>query len=213
VSRGKDFREPRRRGFDDDDFSPRNRAFGSPPPYAASAPVDRAPAGPPRAATVKWFNPEKGFGFVGLTDGTGDAFLHVAVLERAGHGSALPPGATLQVRIGQGQKGPQVTEVIEVDASTATAAPPRSGGFSDRGPPKGRPSLDDAVQRVGTVKWYNADKGFGFVVVEGGGKDVFVHATALQRAGLTTLAEGQRVSMDVVEGRKGPEAAGIRLAD
>jgi CspA family cold shock protein len=73
--------------------------------------------------------------------------------------------------------------------------------------------LGDAVQMTGTMKWYNPDKGFGFAVVEGGGKDVFVHASVLQRAGLQTLAEGQRVTMDVAEGRKGPEAVAIRLAD
>jgi CspA family cold shock protein len=63
----------------------------------------------------------------------------------------------------------------------------------------------------GTVKWYNATKGFGFVAPSEGGKDVFVHASALQRAGVMQLAEGQTIWMDVVQGAKGPEAASIRI--
>jgi cold shock protein len=72
--------------------------------------------------------------------------------------------------------------------------------------------LQPISQETGTVKWYNPTKGFGFIVRDGGGKDVFVHASALQRAGLVDLAEGQRVVVDIAEGQKGPEAAGIRLA-
>ncbi|MBD0270607.1 MAG: cold-shock protein [Acetobacteraceae bacterium] len=62
----------------------------------------------------------------------------------------------------------------------------------------------------GIVKWYNPQKGFGFVTPESGGKDVFIHATALERSGMPPLAEGQTVTMTVVQGRKGPEAATVR---
>ena len=68
----------------------------------------------PYQAMVKWYNPEKGFGFVELATG-GDAFLHVSVVERSGN-STVPPGATLEVRAGPGQKGMQVTEILSVDA-------------------------------------------------------------------------------------------------
>ena len=61
------------------------------------------------------------------------------------------------------------------------------------------------------MKWFNPEKGFGFIARDGGGKDVFVHISALERSGLTNLAEGQPVIVDVVEGRKGLEAARVRL--
>lgn len=179
--------------------------------------------GPEHDATVKWFNPEKGFGFVALSDGSGDAFLHANTLNTAGH-SVVSPGASLRVRIGQGQKGRQVSEVLSVDESTAAPQPARGPrppmgggagggggmGAGPSGPRRGAPT-GPSVETQGTVKWYNATKGFGFVAPAEGGKDVFVHASALQRAGLTQLAEGQIVVMDVVQGAKGPEAASIRL--
>jgi CspA family cold shock protein len=175
------------------------------------------PMGPPVDATVKWFNAEKGFGFVELADGSGDVFLHVAVLQSAGHETA-PPGAKLKVQVGQGAKGRQVTSVLELDASTATAEPPRrgprpggGGGFAPRGP-RQAPDPSTAVELVGAVKWFNSDKGFGFVQADDGGKDVFVHVSVLERAGLHGLAEGQRVSMRVVEAPKGREAISLNLA-
>src|SRR6478609_10769194 len=71
----------------------------------------------PVEASVKWFNADKGFGFVVVAGGP-DAFLPARALEMAGH-STVPDGARLKVRISQGQKGPQVAEVVEVDESTA----------------------------------------------------------------------------------------------
>jgi CspA family cold shock protein len=62
------------------------------------------------------------------------------------------------------------------------------------------------------MKWYNPDKGFGFVTPENGGKDVFIHATALERAGLAPLRDGQPVRVTVVQGAKGPEVDSVSLA-
>ena len=61
----------------------------------------------------------------------------------------------------------------------------------------------------GTVKWFNATKGFGFIQPEGGSKDVFVHASALERAGITRLDDGQKVTFDLERGRDGRESARI----
>jgi cold shock protein len=128
------------------------------------------------------------------------------VVERSGHGS-VPPGATVEVRAGPGPKGPQVTEILSVDSSTAQQEQPRRPR-----PERSYTPVDQAsVEEIGTVKFYAADKGFGFIVRDRGGKDIFVHASALNRAGIAELEEGQRVAVDMVEGGKGPEALNIRL--
>jgi len=169
--------------------------------------------GPEVDAVVKWFNGQKGFGFVELSDGSGDAFLHVAVLQQAGRQSVLP-GSKMRVATAQGPKGRQVARVISVDESTATEAPrrpPREGGGGG-GFSRGPRDLSNAVEMTGTVKWFNTDKGFGFIAPEGGGKDVFIHISVLGRSGVTGLAEGQQVSMRVVETPKGREAVSLTVA-
>jgi CspA family cold shock protein len=207
-----------------------------------------AASGPEQDAVVKWFNPEKGFGFAELSDGTGDAFLHIRAVEASGH-SELEPGTKLSVRVAPGQRGPQVTEVLSVDTSTAQPrAPRRTGGFGgpgaggdrfgggggsgDRfgggggggagygsGAPR-RSSYPSAPRETGpvedltgVVKWYNPAKGFGFIAPDDGGRDVFVHRSALERARLPDLQEGQRVQIGVTQGMKGREVATIDLAD
>jgi cold shock protein len=204
--RHQDFRNSRRREFDADTYYPQPRAFGTQPRFNR-APVE-APSGPPVGGVVKWFNADKGFGFVELSDGSGDAFLHGSVLAQRGI-SVVQPGETVQVRVGPGHKGPHITEVLSVDTSTATpTTPPRS---SFRATTSSERSSGTSVEETGTVKWFNVDKGFGFIARDGGGKDAFVHISALERCGLAALSEGQAVVVDVVEGRKGPEAAGVRL--
>ncbi|MEQ4208971.1 cold-shock protein [Actinopolymorpha sp. B17G11] len=64
---------------------------------------------------------------------------------------------------------------------------------------------------TGTVKWFNGDKGFGFIEPDGGGADVFAHYSNIQAQGFRELAEGQKVEFDVAQGQKGPQAENIRL--
>jgi len=100
MGRYKDYREPKRRGYDHD-YTPQDRVTERPP----SSPRPIAPqVAEPVEAVVKWFNAEKGFGFVAAVNGS-EAFMHIRRLEAAGH-SSLPEGARIKVRIGQGQKGP-----------------------------------------------------------------------------------------------------------
>lgn len=62
---------------------------------------------------------------------------------------------------------------------------------------------------TGTVKWFNESKGFGFITQDNGGNDVFVHFSAVQGSGFKTLTEGQKVSFDVTQGPKGPQASNV----
>jgi cold shock protein len=177
-------------------------------PLQLAEPQLEEPSAQPVWGKVKWYNPDKRYGFVELSDGSGDVFLHATALAGIGI-CALQPGETLQFRAAPGQRGPQVAEVISVDSSTAV--PPRPTRKSFRSPSDRYPS-EASVHEMGTVKWYNATKGFGFIVMDGSGKEIFVHASALNRAGIAGLSEGQRVFVGVAEGRKGPEAASIQVA-
>jgi len=154
-------------------------------------------------AKVKWFNASKGFGFVTPADGSQDAFLPMAVLRRAGY-EDVREGASVTCEVAAGPKGPLVTSVLNVDNSTAAASPSGAGGTDRRGPRA-------ATTIEGAVKWFDAEKGYGFIAPDGGGKDVFIHITALRRSGVNALDPGQRVKVEVVEGKKGLEADRVTL--
>src|SRR5882757_4181276 len=113
MGRYKDYdRDPKRGGYDDDQRSD-DRASGGRPNYTSPS---ASSVSEPVEAIVKRFNAEKGFGFVTVV-GRSDAFIHIRQLEAAGH-SSVPEGSRIKVRIGQGQKGLEVTEVIEVKLNT-----------------------------------------------------------------------------------------------
>jgi cold shock protein len=221
-------------------------------------------------ATVKWFDPNKGFGFVAPEDGSPDAFLPASAVTAVGH-DRLPEGTTVVVDLVQSQKGNQVSRIYDVDVSTASPRPRRDdaarpapragagaaprgnygndrggygndrggyggggndrggygndrggyggggyGGGNDRGYGGGYGGGNDrgvssgpSEEVEGTVKWFNTTKGFGFVAPDNGGKDVFVHVTAIERSGVGQLQENQRVRMKVQQGQKGLEAVSI----
>lgn len=151
-------------------------------------------------AQVKWYNPNKGFGFVQPDDGGNDAFLHASVLAQAGH-QTLGEGDVLTCDIAPGPRGLQVVTIHHVEPSTQ----PR-GDWS-------RSDGADAPGEVveGSVKFYDAAKGFGFVTPDGGGKDVFISARTLNRCGIANLEAEQRVQVTTRIGQKGPMAEDLTL--
>jgi CspA family cold shock protein len=210
-------------------------------------------------AKVKWFDPEKGFGFASPADGSGDVFLHISAIGPLDQ-QALLPGATIVCDLGEGRRGLQVVAVHEIDSSTATQAAPRApraprddfggggyadrgdrggyGGGGDRGGYGGGGGYSDRGDRGGygggggggyadrggfgnrdngpmegpfdgAVKFFNSERGFGFIAPDQGGPDVFLHVSSLSRSGLQPPMDGQRVRFSIRAGKKGPEAANV----
>ena len=149
-------------------------------------------------AAVKWFNATKGYGFVELSDGRGDAFLHLKTLRETGR-QTLPSGAKIRVVARAGSRGAEVVRVVEVDTRSAVERSSRRSTVD--------PSA--AFDLTGKVKWFDDARGFGFIASDDFGRDVFIHSTTLGAAGVRGLIEGQAVSVRVVETPKGREAIAI----
>jgi CspA family cold shock protein len=212
MGRGRDFRGggKGRRSFEEEtpDFYTPSEPYQARP----TAPMSSAAEGTPADAVVKWFNSEKGFGFVEATDGSGDAFLHVKLIQGLGQES-VSPGTKMSVLVGQGQKGRQVTKVLSIDDSVGAPVPPRPAPPAGRPPrQQSAPDASSATEMLGTVKWFSVEKGMGFIAVDGGGKDVFVHISIVERSQLPNLAEGCRVALRVIETQKGRQAVSITPA-
>jgi CspA family cold shock protein len=144
---------------------------------------------------VKFFNAQKGFGFIQQEDGGEDIFVHISAVERAGL-SGLAEGQGLQFNLVDrgGKVSAQdlqvVGDVIEVE--------------DRRAPPQRELTGDKAT---GTVKFFNSMKGFGFIVRDDGQPDAFVHISAVERSGLSGLNEGERYEFDLEVDRRGKYSA------
>lgn len=148
--------------------------------------------------TVRWFDPERGFGFLAPEDGSADLFVHASEIAGEGTTRLLREGQVVEYEVGEGDRGPQARRV----KVTGAVAP------------------DAALGLLGTVKWYEPAKGYGFAVPDGGGDELFVHSSAIVTGGVVTA--GQRVAFLVGQGERGPQAehviplgvgAGVEPAD
>jgi len=161
---------------------------------------------------VKFFNPQKGFGFIVRDDGGEDVFVHISAVEQAGL-TDLADGQPLEFTLVD--RGGRISatnlridgEPMEVVRGAAPAAREGGAGFGDRGPQ--RQLTGEKSQ--GTVKFFNAMKGFGFISRDDGQPDAFVHISAVERAGLPTINEGDRFEFEIEVDRRGKYAA-VNLA-
>ncbi len=177
---------------------------------------------------VKWFNGSKGFGFVAINNNSSDAFLHISVVTRAGL-QGLAENTRLRCMVVPSERGMQVTHIIEVMGIDPNAPQPSSRGAFDARDSRGdygradfnprpdnrqdRQPLGPEVEVTGSIKWYKTDKGFGFAMPEDGSKDVFIHRSVLERAGLKDIEPGRKIRMMVTTSQKGREASKIELLD
>jgi CspA family cold shock protein len=174
---------------------------------------------------VKWFNATKGYGFITLDNG-GDAFCHASALQATGH-SDVQPGTTVVCDLADSQRGLQVVAVHSVDITTAEApsrAPRRDsfgggGGFggggyggSGRDYGGGRDNNAPSGPMVeGKVKFFNDQKGFGFVMPDSGSGDIYLHASALRRSGVQMVEPEQRIRYSTRQGNKGVEVDRVEI--
>ena len=177
--------------------------------------------------TVSWFSNSKGYGFIKTSDGSEDIFVHISAVQGAGQHS-LRDGTTVICETEPGRKGRQVARIIRIDETTATGPElphPTGGGRGGRFTHNGAAATADdfgvgfsdadrqgAASGEGTIKWFNLTKGFGFISPTSGGRDVFLHASIVRRAGLHDVLPGQRVRFFAIEREKGPEARTLEIA-
>jgi cold shock protein len=161
---------------------------------------------------VKFFNGQKGFGFIQCDDRPDDVFVHISAVEQAGL-TGLAEGQPLEFTlVDRGGKVSASDLVIVGEPIAVPPPPPRedrgapSHGGSHGGSRGGNPGVA-GEHANGTVKFFNDVKGFGFIQRDDGGEDVFVHISALERAGVGQVAQGDRVEFDIEVDRRGKFSA------
>ena len=157
-------------------------------------------------AKVKWYNPEKGYGFLIPEDESGEIFMHFSVLDAAGC-RRVEEGDQIVCDVGAGMQGRQVLRVLEI--RFAARDPRYSSVFSGSRSPAFDPETLEEV--IGEVKWFNPLKGFGFIFPKDGGRDIFLHASVLCAAGYESLEPGIRVKIKVSSSERGREARSLSV--
>ena len=156
---------------------------------------------------VKFFNPQKGFGFIVRDDGGEDVFVHISAVEQAGL-TDLADGQPLEFTLVD--RGGRVSATdIKIDGEPmAVSRAPREEGGEGSGGDRGGPQRQLTGEKAqGTVKFFNAMKGFGFISRDDGQADAFVHISAVERAGMPTINEGDRLEFEIEVDRRGKYAA------
>jgi len=161
---------------------------------------------------VKFFNGQKGFGFIVRDDGGEDVFVHISAVEQAGLtglADGQPLEFTLVDRGGRISATDLKIEGEPMPVEERAPREPREGGFGGAAPRgAGGPARQLTGEKAsGTVKFFNAMKGFGFIQRDDGQPDAFVHISAVERAGMTNLNEGDRLEFELEVDRRGKYAA------
>ncbi len=154
--------------------------------------------------SVKFFNGDKGFGFVARDDGGEDVFVHISAVEQAGL-TGLASGQTLAFTLVDRNGRVSATDLKIVGEHLTADAPSAA-----EKPARARRQLT-GERASGEVKFFNSSKGFGFIKRDDGGADCFVHISALERAGMHSLNEGDRVDFDIEVDDRGKYSA-VNLA-
>jgi CspA family cold shock protein len=163
------------------------------------------------SGTLKWFDVARGFGFVVADGDAGDILIHFSVLQPHGRRS-LPEGARIECVAVRRERGLQAREILSIDLSQATDVP-RPRMVAGRGGERARLLESAGDLEATSVKWFNRLKGYGFLIRESDGRDVFVHMETLRQAGIIEVEPGDRLRARIAGGSKGPLAVLVEGAD